>query len=48
MMDRLEMVLQPSTRVVAPEMMESPVEEMGPGSIMSPEMTGRVSDKGHY
>ena len=45
MMDRLEMVLHPSTRVVAPEMMLSPVDEMGPGSIISPEITGNVSNK---
>jgi len=42
--ERLEMVLQPSTMVVAPEMMLSPAEEMGPGSRMSPDMTGRESE----
>ena len=45
MIDRLEIVLQPSTRVAAPEMTLSPADEMGPGSIMSPEMTGKESTR---
>lgn len=47
MIDRLEIVLQPSTRVAAPEMTLSPADEMGPGSIMSPEMTGKESEREH-
>jgi len=43
MMDRLEMVLHPSTRVLVPERMLSPADEIGPGRRMSPEITGRVS-----
>lgn len=43
MMDRFEMVLHPSTRVLVPERMLSPADEIGPGSRMSPEMTGSVS-----
>jgi len=46
--DRLEIVLHPSTRVVAPEKLLSPVEEMGPGSIMSPEITGRESEFAYF
>lgn len=48
MMDRLEIVLQPSTMVVAPEMMLSPADEIGPGSKMSPEMTGNVSEFAYF
>ena len=44
--DRFEIVLQPSTSVVAPEMMLSAVEEMGPGSRMSPDMIGKESTNG--
>lgn len=46
--DRLEMVLQPSTSVVAPEMMLSAVEEMGPGSRMSPDMIGKESELSYF
>ena len=43
--DRLEMVEPPSTSVLALD--SSPELEMGPGSIMSPEITGRESGKYH-
>lgn len=44
MMDRLEMVLHPSTMVLAPEMMLAPADVIGPGSRISPEMTGNVPE----
>ena len=45
MQDRLEMVLAPSTRVALPDI--SPGLVRGPGSIMSPEITGRESKTGN-
>lgn len=44
MQDRLEMVLAPSTMVALPDI--SPGLVRGPGSIMSPEITGRESGTG--
>ena len=41
MMDMLEMVLPPSTRVGVAD--PRVLEEMGPGNIMSPDMIGRES-----
>ena len=41
MQDRLEIVLAPSTMVALPDI--SPGLVRGPGSIMSPEITGRES-----
>ena len=45
MQDRLEMVLAPSTRVALPDI--SPGLVRGPGSIMSPEITGKESEGGN-
>ena len=44
MIDKFEIVLQPSTTVLAPDMMLSPAaEEIGPGKRISPEITGKES-----